>query len=324
MRAHTHTRETQHLSRDLPIPWCLACGSNDFYGELWATHALAAFPARLEEPDAEDDAGVDVAGGSGSRVAAPALAVTTAPLAISGTATSWGLPERTRACYASTCAKRRQPRRAGYAGGCCYSPSCGKRAPGLAPDSQHAVLAQGRQYALDLAPKACLARGAVVALLISANVGRYLDFKAVTAARLWLHGAARPVPCSKQTLLLNKDLSPREKRALMKFLQACAAGDVTAPSGDSAAGETGPAWTAGAASWGALLEAELGTGDARAYVLEAVGDVGPEASVSHGISAVQRYVASLGVYGSTAYIYPLFVTARGGGSFFFKANLHFM
>jgi RAB protein geranylgeranyltransferase component A len=78
---------------------------------------------------------------------------------------------------------------------------------------------------LELALKVCFSRGEAVQLLISSNIGRYLDFKVINNTFMFAGDELQEVPCSKQTLLLNKDISPKDKRLLVKFLQFCSSYD---------------------------------------------------------------------------------------------------
>jgi RAB protein geranylgeranyltransferase component A len=59
-----------------------------------------------------------------------------------------------------------------------------------------------------------------------------LEFKAAGETRIHLGDTIHQVPCSKKTLLLNKNVPIKEKRYLMKLLQTCSklTDDETEPS----------------------------------------------------------------------------------------------
>lgn len=98
--------------------------------------------------------------------------------------------------------------------GKCYAPSCRGR-----KTFADLVRTRGRRFALDLSPRLFYARGDLVQLLIAANIGRYLDFKAVPETFILRGKSVRPVPCSKRSMFLDRSLSPKDKRLLSRFLQ---------------------------------------------------------------------------------------------------------
>jgi len=121
----------------------------------------------------------------------------------------------------------------------------------------------------------CLSRGALIKLLISSNIGRYLEFKAVNDTSVHLGHAVREVPCSKKTLLLNKHVQPREKRQLMKLLLSSA----PKPGGtaDSGAGDAGGT----SVTFGDSLRDEWKfSAEVCTYIVHAIAGVSPTVSVS--------------------------------------------
>lgn len=65
------------------------------------------------------------------------------------------------------------------------------------------------------------ARGDLVELLISSNICRYAEFRAVDKVTTIIQGIVKAVPCSRSDVFTTKDVSVVEKRFLMKVLQAC-------------------------------------------------------------------------------------------------------
>ena len=57
-------------------------------------------------------------------------------------------------------------------------------------------------------------------LLISSNIGRYLEFKCVPKVLCELKGKLLPVPCSRSDVFASKGVTVVQKRMLMKFMQA--------------------------------------------------------------------------------------------------------
>lgn len=182
-------------------------------------------------------------------------------------------------------------------------------------ESWSTMMQKSRKYCIDLTPKVCLSRGKLVKLLISANIGRYLEFKVVGDTFIHTKTSIREVPCSKQTLLLNRSVTPREKRQLMKFLQFCST-SVTPTTTDAAATpEEAPAPSVHEPETGATFGDYLNqkwkfSDDTAAFITFAIAGVTPAALAAEGIAAVQRYFMSIGGYGKTPFIYPLYGTGE--------------
>lgn len=62
------------------------------------------------------------------------------------------------------------------------------------------------------------AKGSLVELLISSNIGRYTEFRSVTRVLTWINNRLQPVPCSRADVFATTDVSVVEKRMLMKLL----------------------------------------------------------------------------------------------------------
>mmetsp|Transcript_36963 Transcript_36963/g.96835 ORF Transcript_36963/g.96835 Transcript_36963/m.96835 type:complete len:674 (-) Transcript_36963:2727-4748(-) len=177
----------------------------------------------------------------------------------------------------------------------------------LEAEALEALLGQYRRYSIDLLPKACLSRGALIDLLISSNIGRYLEFKAVSETFIRMADGNREVPCSKQTLLLNRSVSPKEKRLLMKFLQFCTKADAPAPEDEAAAAAPEVPDTA---VLGYLKEEWKFSDDLAKYIMYAIGNVEPQTSAREALGNVRQFFSSIGQYGKTPFIYPMYGTGE--------------
>ena len=62
----------------------------------------------------------------------------------------------------------------------------------------------------------------MVDLLVSSNISRYAEFKAVTRILTLIDGNVVEVPVSRGDIFNNKDVSVVDKRMLMKFMTFCA------------------------------------------------------------------------------------------------------
>lgn len=65
------------------------------------------------------------------------------------------------------------------------------------------------------------ARGELVELLISSNIARYAEFRAVSRVATYMDGKLVQVPCSRSDIFSNKTVSLVEKRLLMQLLTSC-------------------------------------------------------------------------------------------------------
>ena len=61
----------------------------------------------------------------------------------------------------------------------------------------------------------------MVELLISSNIARYAEFRAVTRVATCMDGKLSQVPCSRSDVFANKTVSLIEKRTLMQLLTSC-------------------------------------------------------------------------------------------------------
>ena len=171
-------------------------------------------------------------------------------------------------------------------------------------------------------------------LLISSNIARYLEFKAVDETLIFNGHALEAIPCSKQGLLLNTTIPLRDKRLLSKFIQQVMQFNASSLSGMSTqripagvgaegsaissfpnAGMSGPRELSSTfadydlppnASFGALLTAASLSPDVQGYVLHAMAGVRADVPWPLGIQKMQMYLQSIGVHGPTPFIVPIY------------------
>lgn len=58
-------------------------------------------------------------------------------------------------------------------------------------------------------------------MLISSNIARYAEFRAVSRVATFMDGKLTQVPCSRADVFANKAVSVVEKRMLMQLLVSC-------------------------------------------------------------------------------------------------------
>ncbi len=83
------------------------------------------------------------------------------------------------------------------------------------------ILKENRRYNIDLIPKIVYSNGKLVQLLISSNICRYTEFRAVDKIVTLQDGKFIVVPCSRADVFTSKNVNVVEKRLLMKFLNNC-------------------------------------------------------------------------------------------------------
>ncbi|KAG0299502.1 hypothetical protein BGZ98_009972 [Dissophora globulifera] len=157
-----------------------------------------------------------------------------------------------------------------------------------------------RKYNFDLSPKLLYSRGPLTNLLISSGIGKYLEFKLLerTAVYEALTDKVEMMPTSKEDVFVSKALSLKEKRLLMKFLQFAVDYENQKE------------------IWNDYKNAPFIQFAQKAYgltdkvltaVVYAIGfDGNDNATTTEGLKSVKVYLQSLGRYGNSAYLCPLY------------------
>ena len=153
-----------------------------------------------------------------------------------------------------------------------------------------------RRFNIDLAPKLLFSRGPLVEALISANISHYAEFKAVNRILTYLNTKIEDVPCSRADVFSSKLISVIEKRMLMKFLTFCVEfeqhSEVYEAFQDKAFLE--------------FLQSRRFTPSLQHFALHAIAMATSATSSLDGLKATQSFLKSLGRYGNTPFIWPLY------------------
>lgn len=88
------------------------------------------------------------------------------------------------------------------------------------------------------------ARGELVELLISSNIARYAEFRAVSRVATYMDGKLTQVPCSRADVFANKTVSVVEKRMLMQLLTSCMEQGADSPEFNGKTGVFAVQWSA--------------------------------------------------------------------------------
>lgn len=155
-----------------------------------------------------------------------------------------------------------------------------------------------RKFNLDLCPKILYSSGSLVQLLISSNICRYAEFRAIDHICTLFQGQLLNVPCSRSDVFNTKDLNIVEKRLLMKFLTLCLTygEDKCEEDLSEFRGKT----------FTEYLRAQKITEKINKCVMQAIAMVNEETPFEVGMERTKKFLQSLGRYGNTPFIFPMY------------------
>lgn len=166
-----------------------------------------------------------------------------------------------------------------------------------------------RKLALDQCPKPLYSSGPLVALLVRSGVAKYLEFKCLQGARIHTpSGGWLRVPASKADVFQSAALSLPDKRRLMQFLQL-----LQAPLDEE--------WRTRA--FREYLDAHHVSGSLRELVWFGIAG-GPAVDVptDEAMRSLQLYLSSVGRFGKSAFLFPLYGCSEVAQAFCRLAAVH--
>uniref|UniRef100_A0AAQ6IFH6 Rab proteins geranylgeranyltransferase component A n=1 Tax=Anabas testudineus TaxID=64144 RepID=A0AAQ6IFH6_ANATE len=149
------------------------------------------------------------------------------------------------------------------------------------------LVKEGRRFNIDLVSKLMYSRGSLVDLLIKSNVSRYAEFKNVSRVLTYRHGNIEQVPCSRADVFASRQLSVVEKRKLMRFLTSCVEE------------------TEQHRALRFLRDQKLGE-NLEHFLLHSIAMVTEDAPTEDGLAATRHFLRSLGRYGNTPFLFPVY------------------
>lgn len=158
------------------------------------------------------------------------------------------------------------------------------------------VLKEFRRFNVDLSPKLLFSCGKLVKLLISSNICRYAEFRAVDHVCTIINGQTRSVPCSRTDVFNTKDLSIVEKRLLMKLLTSCMGYDEHPEEFKDYEDKT----------FLEYLKSVKLTDNIIHCVLYSISMSNEQTSLKDGIDNTKKFLNSLGRYGNTPFLFPMY------------------
>ena len=153
-----------------------------------------------------------------------------------------------------------------------------------------------RHFNIDLSPKVLHCSGDMVKLLINSDVAKYCEFKTITRILTIQDDKIIQVPCSRADVFDCKYVSMIEKRMMMKFLQFCTEYQSTPEQYKDY--EDKP--------FEEFLKSQKLSEKIKHYVQHAIAMAAPSTTTVEALASIQRFLHSLGRYGNTAFLWPMY------------------
>ncbi|KAK7097444.1 rab proteins geranylgeranyltransferase component A 2-like [Littorina saxatilis] len=153
-----------------------------------------------------------------------------------------------------------------------------------------------RKFSFDLTPKLLYCAGSMVELLIVSDVAKYCEFRTVSRVLTLRDNNLERVPCSRADVFSSKALSLLEKRLLMKFLTFAAEYDKQP---DEYKGFEDKPFVE-------FLASKKLSPKIQYFILHAIAMATESTSTKEGLENTQKFLRSLGRYGNTAFLFPLY------------------
>ncbi|KAI9336919.1 GDP dissociation inhibitor [Obelidium mucronatum] len=191
----------------------------------------------------------------------------------------------------------------------------------VVPDpSRHPTLMKdSRKYSIELSPKLIYSSGALVDLMIKSNVSNYLEFRAVETTHFWWENGLEAVPSSKEDIFSNESIGLLEKRRLMKLLSKFVDASLSPPGSDGAGTHEADLVEKvvdpeDSMPFVEFLEKQGLAEKSRVILFNAIGlyvnkNDYQNISKKEGTDKIQKYLSSIGRFGSTPFLSGVYGTA---------------
>ncbi|CAB3401633.1 unnamed protein product [Caenorhabditis bovis] len=163
-----------------------------------------------------------------------------------------------------------------------------------------------RKFSIDILPKVLLSKGAMVQTLCDSQVSQYAEFKLVDRQLCPTLAEneqidMNKVPCSKGEIFTSTVLSMMEKRALMKFITFC----TQWRNKDEAEGRELLKEYDGKSFDEFLTSMDVGE-KLKTFIINTIGILEPRPSTIEGMKASCEFMDSVGHFGASPFLYPLY------------------
>ncbi|KAK6172220.1 hypothetical protein SNE40_015931 [Patella caerulea] len=153
-----------------------------------------------------------------------------------------------------------------------------------------------RAFNIDLAPKLLYSSGKMVELLISSDVAKYCEFRTVSRVLTQHNQYIEKIPCSRADVFSSKDVSMLDKRKLMKFLEWCAGYHKNPEEYEEYKNQT----------FLEVLKSRKLSEKLQNIISNAIAMVTQDTSTEEGLKKTQVFLQSVGRYGNTPFLFPLY------------------
>ncbi|KAL8573462.1 hypothetical protein ACOMHN_032476 [Nucella lapillus] len=158
------------------------------------------------------------------------------------------------------------------------------------------VAKQWRKFSFDLAPKLLYCTGSMVELLIVSDVAKYCEFRTVSRVLTMRDNKLEKVPCSRADVFSSKALSLMEKRLLMKFLTFAAQYDQHPEEYKDFSDKP----------FQELMASKKLSPKVQHFILHSIAMATENTPTQQVLERIQKFLRSLGRYGNTAFLFPLY------------------
>ncbi|XP_055855161.1 rab proteins geranylgeranyltransferase component A [Episyrphus balteatus] len=162
--------------------------------------------------------------------------------------------------------------------------------------TQSKILKNSRKFNIDLTPKLLFSAGKLVELLVSSNICRYAEFRAIDRISTLYNGELLNVPSSRTDVFNTKDLSIVEKRLLMKLLTSCMGFDDKSEEFLKYQDKT----------FLEYLQANKLTEKIIHCVMNSIAMCNETTPLNEGVEKMKNYLQSLGRYGNSPFLFPMY------------------
>lgn len=158
------------------------------------------------------------------------------------------------------------------------------------------LLKNNRNFNIDLSPTLLYSLGGMVKLLISSNICRYVEFRSVDRVATLLKGEIKTVPCSRSDVFVTNEVNVVEKRIMMKLIETCMEFKEGEEDFESLKGKT----------FQEFLVAKKAPAKVQHYLIHALSMSTEETSFEKGVESLKKFVESLGRYGNSPFLFPMY------------------
>lgn len=170
------------------------------------------------------------------------------------------------------------------------------------------LLKASRHFNIDLSPTLLYSLGAMVKLLISSNICRYAEFRAIDRVATLIGGEVKTVPCSRSDVFVTTEVNVVEKRIMMKLMETCMelCDKDSAKSGEENEEKTKTLAAFKDKTFHEFLLSMKAPPKVLHYLMNTISMANKETAFGQGLISLKKFVESLGRYGNSPFLFPMY------------------